>query len=249
MRHVTAILLFVCMHTLVHAEICDTRLQPVLTPKELAYQNRGDRCEGIYQQPVSTTGLRIVSFQANHMPDTGDNGITISTTAPGPKKLTIESTGRRQYYRLDKTFEGNDYFYSFEIIDNELIRIDRKTIAAKLCLSDCHGLWPVLVPVVYGSGEMATYLPFITLQAMEGLTMMHVEIRAADDDRVLFNKNLLESANWPAWRPAQIPLTSFFSQAPELILRVTARGHARTQTDAISAILRAGSPEDGTQTP
>lgn len=242
MRCVTAIFICICNQSLAHAETCDERLQPVLQPQELAYQDRGDRCEGIYQQPVSTTGLRIVSFQANNLPDTAAAGVTVRANAAGRKKLTIESLGRRQYYRMDKFFEENEYFYSFEIINNNHVQIHRKDIAAKICLSDCNGLRPVLVPVIYGDADPLTHRPFVTLQAMEGLTMMHVEILARDDGRVLFDRDLLQTSNWPAWRPARIPLSEFFMQSPELELRVTARGHARDQTDAISAILLAGSP-------
>lgn len=222
---------------------CDRRLQPIVQPPELAYRDRGDRCEGLYQQPVATTGLRILGFQVDRIANTGGKGIAIHVESTGRKKLTIESLRRRQYYRLDKALEDSarDYFYAFDLVNDPGIKLEPAEIAVRVCLERCDSLEPVLIPALIASAEPGTARqPFITLQATEDLTMMHIEIRTASGD-VLLSKDYLQDRKWPAWRPAELSLGAFFAKASELNFRVTARGPGRGQVDVVSATLRSPS--------
>ncbi|HMN19956.1 MAG TPA: hypothetical protein PKA16_01040 [Ottowia sp.] len=225
------------MPGIVGAAECDTRLQPIEHPMALAYRDRGDHCDGLYRQPVATTGLRIIGFQANRIQSTNANGIGIHVEAPGLKRLTIESLRRRQYYRFDKNLPEKDYYYAFDLVNHPAIKLEPDEIAARVCLERCETMEPVLAPVSFSiPGGSRPDQPFITLQATEDLTMMRVEIRASNG-AVLLSKDVLQDRNWPAWRPAVIPLADFFAQAPQLTLRVTARGRGLGQVDAVAATL------------
>ena len=84
---------------------CDRTLTPITEPSELAYKERDGRCEGLYVQNISTTGLRIVGYHAG-LPRIAANALVleVNTSAKGKKHLKVSSTRARHYYRMDVEF-------------------------------------------------------------------------------------------------------------------------------------------------
>jgi hypothetical protein len=86
------------------SEFCDPRLQ---TDDEtpLGYRDRGDRCEGLYVQPVSSSVLQIASFARSiSMPATAGR-VPIRWRPPVASRASIRVVDlrRRLYYRMDTT--------------------------------------------------------------------------------------------------------------------------------------------------
>lgn len=82
---------------------CDPLL-PVSTENSFGYRLRGDRCEGIYIQPVSSTPLVIASFGRFVEPESnGAAGTVLVEWAPdsGAVRLRAMSLRPRTYYRMD----------------------------------------------------------------------------------------------------------------------------------------------------
>lgn len=225
--------------TVVRAAECDRSRLPASSPADLAYQDRGDRCEGLYQQAVATTGLRILGFQrgVSEISD-HDPGTYVYVEAQGRKQLVVESARRRQYYRMDATFEGNRFYYPLELTRRPQLAIKSTELAARVCVSDCDGLLPVLVPARLAMTDAKTGEPFLLLQATEDLTYLQIEITAHDKE--IAKRDLLGSMTWASWRPIEIPLGEFLQAGKdaELTFKATARGRSASQFDFVSAVLR-----------
>jgi hypothetical protein len=72
---------------------------------EVAYTNRGDRCEGIYVQEVSGGALEIVSLTENSRSYkfTSDNPLLLEWPMVGDSEIQVRASSlkRKLYYRMD----------------------------------------------------------------------------------------------------------------------------------------------------
>ncbi|RWY72345.1 hypothetical protein EHI46_15515 [Rhizobium leguminosarum] len=225
--------------TIAGAAECDRSMLPILSPADLAYQDRGDRCEGLYQQTVATTGLRILGFQrgASQISE-NDPGTYVYAEAKGRKQLVVESARRRQYYRMDATFDGNRFYYPLALTRRPELAIKSAELAARVCVRDCDGLLPVLVPARLAMTDAEAGEPFLLLQATEDLTYLQIEVTGHGKE--IAKRDLLGSMTWASWRPIEIPLGEFLQTGKdsELTFKATARGRSISQLDSVSAVLR-----------
>jgi hypothetical protein len=90
---------------------CDPSLEQART-HPYGYRVRGDRCEGIYAQPVAGTPLVIASFTERfeaYDPDT-TRSLVLQWSAPGAGHVRLRALAlpRRTYYRMDTEQGGSD---------------------------------------------------------------------------------------------------------------------------------------------
>lgn len=220
---------------------CDKTLVPVMSANDLGYRDRGDRCEGLYQKDVGSTGLRIVGFHnAQNTIAHGSKLATVRTVGDSPKQLSIESTRKRLYYRLDARFAGRSFRYPLQVIRTDELRIEANELATVACVENCNGVRPTLVPVVVTTNaDNILPNPFIVLQATSALQKLRIEIQDFATGRVLMDDQLLKTTTLEAWVPVEIPLAAHFAQARKLMFRATAEGSFGGQLDSVVALLQA----------
>jgi len=83
---------------------CDPAIKPT-TNRSLRYQNRGNRCEGLYRSKVSSSNLRLVSFTQGifRFKGAGEEVITLTTPVEAEDTIYLRATGIPfdLYYRMD----------------------------------------------------------------------------------------------------------------------------------------------------
>jgi hypothetical protein len=85
---------------------CDRGLTPIRDPT--GYTLRGNRCEGLYEAPVSSTGLELVSLTRGKLRFDLDPALQLTVSAPdpgdaapGPVRVRAVAKPLRTYYRMD----------------------------------------------------------------------------------------------------------------------------------------------------
>src|SRR5687768_16977113 len=95
---------------------CDPAL-PAIKEGGLGYRDRGDRCEGLYINPVSNTTLFVASFtQQFENYDNSGNTILIEWDKPPTNKeiiLRAQGIKPRLYYRMDASRSGTTTFFAW----------------------------------------------------------------------------------------------------------------------------------------
>ncbi len=217
---------------------CDPALNPIADPEELAYHARGDRCEGLYVQNISTTGLKIVGYHMGQ-PNVAENALVLDVWAPGdaPKRLQLSSTRARQYYRMDAEFDGERFTFPLDLMRHPEIRLAPEEIAALSCIAACDSLQPELVPTRLGDKNAAGQ-PFVVLQANQDLHGLRITVSDPQTGATLFDRELLENSTWRAWRPAELPVARFFDTTDVVVIEIRSRGRAAGQFETVSSILR-----------
>jgi hypothetical protein len=92
---------------------CD-RYLPVSMDNPFGYRLRGDRCEGIYIQPVTVTPLFVASFGQINLPEllTANAELLIEwAPAGGEVRLRATSSKPKAYYRMDSRQPANARSY------------------------------------------------------------------------------------------------------------------------------------------
>lgn len=110
--------------------LCRPEIKPA-SSNEVAYQLRGDRCEGLFAQKVSATGLRIVAFH-EEPPEFNKTSLALNMRLAGgatPKTMSITSTRPKQFYRLDTVVEGELYSLPLDIINHPDVSVAPSTLA------------------------------------------------------------------------------------------------------------------------
>jgi len=83
---------------------CDPAIKPT-TNRSLRYQDRGNRCEGLYRSKVSSSNLRLVSFTQGIFRFKGEKEevITLNTPVESEDTVFLRATGIPfdLYYRMD----------------------------------------------------------------------------------------------------------------------------------------------------
>lgn len=125
------------------------------------YTQRGDRCEGLFRQPVATSAaLRIVGIH-RHGPEFAPGSgapITVSVSRPPRAKLGLRilSTKPRQYYRLDGVMAANGTFaWSRDVMDHARIRLEPSNVKAVACEQSCETKGARLYPISIAEGRVA----------------------------------------------------------------------------------------------
>src|SRR5687768_9332763 len=83
---------------------CDPAL-PAIKEGHLGYRDRGDRCEGLYINPVSSTTLAVASFTEHfeNFDNTGNTLLIEWDKPPAGDEIHLRAQGIRPrlYYRMD----------------------------------------------------------------------------------------------------------------------------------------------------
>ncbi len=95
------------------AQDVSCELSPV--PGPYGYQRRGDRCEGLFQQQVGGTTLRLVSLTESFeaLGDTTRAPLLVAWSVPGNGDVWLRAQGIRKklYYRMDSRRPGGAGLY------------------------------------------------------------------------------------------------------------------------------------------
>ena len=95
---------------------CDPAL-PGIKEGGLGYRDRGDRCEGLYINPVSSTTLFVASFteQFENYDNTGNTLLIEWDKPPVNKEVYLRAQGikPRLYYRMDASKSGANTFFAW----------------------------------------------------------------------------------------------------------------------------------------
>lgn len=226
--------------------ICAQGITPVQSPQAVAYKERGDRCEGLYVQRVLGTGLKIVGFHRAPPRFSSDNRFAYVSTeaqyAAEEKRLTLVSTRRRQYYRLDTIFTGAHFRYPLDLSRHPELHLVAEELAARLCIERCGGREPVLVPVAIASPDTVTLVPYIVVQSTEDVTSLEIVIHDADTESVakepLLRKQIIgEGGIVYAWEVTELGLQDIVAQAQRVRLTVFSIGRDDRAMDSVSAEL------------
>ena len=143
--------------------------------KVIAYADRGDRCEGLYQQPVAASAkLQIIGVHRNRPIFDAGSGVPIRVSAvaagAGDLKLRVLSTKPQLYYRLDATLDPKGQFlWKRNIVDHVRVGLKPADIAALICAGACEKSSPIIYPAAITERET---------QAVDGIT---IRMRAALD--------------------------------------------------------------------
>ena len=239
LRALIPLLVILAGYSVAQGAECKIGFTPITSPSALGYQDRGDRCEGLFVQPISTSGLRLVGYQwdVNNF-ENGASLIQVNTPSDGNKAVTIVSTRKRQYYRMDSSFRQRSFSFPHDLLSHPAIDLGSDELAVLACVDACDTLEPVLMPAIVATAPPAKPNPFIILQASSALQAMRIEISDRTSGKVLFDKQVLKST-WEPWRPAELPLGRFFEHSAEIVLKVTAQGNSTSDIDSIAAVLLA----------
>ena len=110
---------FLCVafgHPLTAQVTCDPTL-PAIKEGNLGYRDRGDRCEGLYINPVSSTTLFVASF-TEHFENFDNAGNTLLIEwdkPPASNEVHLRAQGIRPrlYYRMDAYKPGANTFFAW----------------------------------------------------------------------------------------------------------------------------------------
>ena len=213
-------LLFVRLPIPVVAQVpCDPSL-PGVKEGNLAYKDRGDRCEGLYINPVSSTTLFVASFTEyfENFDNTSKTILIEWDKPPANHEIHLRAQGIRPrlYYRMDAYKSGANTFFAWS-----------SGIVSSLNLkkTDVGMIGRMKLPV--GSTERFVYLPLrIRSQAeakrtgtyklvlMPGvqLTEVYVTLAAVGENGnpklYVKEEEALGYGYYPAERGIEIPVTT-----------------------------------------
>jgi hypothetical protein len=114
-------LFFLLVLASARAQFCDPELQTQQGDPN-AYQERGDRCEGIYFQDVASSAISLTSFTTNYEAlDTSKDTIELTWIQPasgvlqpqGDLHLRADSQLFKLYYRMDTYLDMSDMKFSW----------------------------------------------------------------------------------------------------------------------------------------
>jgi hypothetical protein len=218
---------------------CPPGVQPA-SDGPLSYQPRGDRCEGLFAQRVSTTGLRIAAFHQH--PARYDETYTAldiySGEAASPKTLTVTSLRPRQFYRMDTIFDGDNYSLPLDLVTHPEVDVSPSDFAAVVCSENCRSSVPTLIPAAFDG--ITEFNPYIVLVASVDLFEIRIRIVRTEDGEVLFDQEMLGERTWPAGRPANFPLAPYLDNFDRVLFEVIATGRGNRVIDAVAVQLDRG---------
>ena len=203
----------------------------------MAYQLRGDRCEGLFAQRVSATGLRIVAFH-EEPPEFDDTSLVLNIRLDGgpiPKSISITSTRPKQFYRLDTVVKGELYSMPLDIINHPDVGVAPSDFAMIICRQDCDNLVPTLESASFSDSSEAN--PYVVLVADLELFELRISLKDGDTGESLFDQEMLGNRTWPAARPAVFPLKPFFEEHETILFEVISIGRGNELIDSMSARL------------
>jgi hypothetical protein len=167
--------------------LCDPTINPEkFRDKPLGYRSFGDRCEGLYAQPVGAATMRVVSFTAGPARFETEEAKPISIAWPkvkdGPIRLRAKSLKSNLYYQMDTLRPDTQSSFSWPTNMISRLSIDARDL----------GLAGWVEARVDGDTE-TVYLPLTVRQGGDG--------EAARDYRLLISPGEpLKTVSWSIYR-------------------------------------------------
>jgi hypothetical protein len=205
-----------------------TNVEPVADP-EIAYRARGNRCEGIYAQPVSTSArLQIVGFHAGEFPITplGSNAPVVSVRTRQPNSssdVLLQAIALRPltFYAMDTTQLARDGTFNWDtsLLASSALALRANELGIVACTALCNpAADPVYLPVAMtapAGRRQSDY--FIVVQAQRELSSIDYEVTAGE--RRVRSGNV--AGPFPSRRPIIVPVGAL--DDGEYYLRLTGR--------------------------
>ena len=95
-------------------DVCDNRLRPISGNLGYGWRKPGALCEGLYQAPVTATGLDVVSLLRGKLRFDLDRDRQLRVSAPdlsglasGPVRVRAVALPLKTYYRMDATLPAD----------------------------------------------------------------------------------------------------------------------------------------------
>lgn len=174
---------------------CAVQGVPVDKSNYVAYQDRGDRCEGLFRQQVAASAQLTLLGVHTHEPafSPGANN-ALMITALGAKQppalaLRVLSSRPRQYYRLDaKLAPGGRFQWNCAILDNSAVRLAPTDVKALLCEPTCDSAEPRIFPAsITDSRPPASQGVTLWLRAAVDLNQLFITLQGAPNQNTGFN--------------------------------------------------------------
>lgn len=196
---------------------CDPSLSGI---KEgtLGYRDRGDRCEGLYINPVSSTTLFVASF-TEHFENFDNTGNTILIEwdkLPANKEIQLRAQGikPRLYYRMDTYKPGGNTFFAWPsgVLSSLNIRRSDVGVIGRIKLPVGNTERFVHIPLRIRSQAGAKHTGTYKLVLMPGVQLTEVYITLAtvaqngNPERFLKAEEALGYGYYPAERPVEISI-------------------------------------------
>jgi hypothetical protein len=173
------------------ATATDVHCDPTINPekfrdKPLGYRSFGDRCEGLYAQPVGAATLRVVSFTAGAARFRTEEPNPISIAWPkvkdGPIRLRAKSLRSNLYYQMDTLQPQTESSFSWPTDVISRLSIDARDM----------GLAGWTEARVGGEKE-TVYLPLTVRQGGDAVAAQDYRLLIAPGQR-------LKSVSWSIYR-------------------------------------------------
>ena len=219
-RHslVTLLLLFYFMPMFAQSP-CDPAL-PGIKEGALGYRDRGDRCEGLYINPVSNTTMFVASFteQFENYDNTGNTILIEWDKPPADKEIHLRAQGikPRLYYRMDASKSGTNTFFAWPVGVLATLNIRKNDIGVtgKIKLPVGNTERYVHLPLrirMQGEAKRAGSYKLILVPGIQ-LTEIYISLASvgADGNPQLFLRTdeALGYGYYPAERPVEIPIAT-----------------------------------------
>jgi hypothetical protein len=222
---------------------CDKIVNPIGGEK-LKYQDRGDRCEGLFVQPVAASAhIKIVAF-FDHTPALSekiDNTISlVALGATSESHISFRSVSARyrQYYRMDaKAGPAGRFVWKTDIVN--ALHLATKELMVLACEDGCDLVEPHLLPILGLDGDpKATKNHVLIFTSAVDLAKVFVKLTHISPSQTIENDHdLLEGQILPAGG-----LKSYYGLAgkpPGLyLIKITAIPRYNDAADQTEAILR-----------
>lgn len=187
---------------------------------DVAYQDRGNRCEGFYRQNVtSRVNLRIVGYHANRVViDTTDASWTVRLkTHPGDEQekpsLKVISLRPTDYFQMDtnELSDTGEFIWETDVLASLDHPPQPRHLAAVACRPSCAGdasERKMLYPVAFGIADDAELedVRIIMVMADVELTSLSASLVATDSDTPIFENRPVGGRFLPAKRAQRIKL-------------------------------------------
>ena len=198
---------------------CDPAL-PGIKDGGLGYRDRGDRCEGLYINPVSNTTLFVASFteQFENYDNTGNTMLIEWDQPPANREIHLRAQGikPRLYYRMDTYKSGANTFFAWPagILSSLNIRRNDIGVTGKIKIPVGNLERYVHLPLRIRKQGEAKRTGSYKLILMPGvqLTEIYISLASIGQDgnpqQFLRTDEALGYGYYPAERAVEIPITT-----------------------------------------
>lgn len=204
-------------------------IAPVRDPA-LAYQPRGNRCEGVYTVPVATSArLQLVGFHNGRFPSDVIDGTTRTlsvaiTHRPAGERVLLQAMALRPltFYAMDTTALSPDGSFTWDtgVLASPSLRLRANELGLLACTSLCDPMAdPIYLPVGWqapAGSEHGSYS--IVLQAQRELAVL--------DYTLDIGTARLKAGNVPGPFPSRRAITIALGSLPDGVFLVRVSGRA-----------------------